>query len=519
MSNDTSRVSRPRVERTLIAAAARGTFAFAKWRDERARRHAAERQLRTVASQWEARAGISSQTAVGINPDAPLPAVLLGLRLGACRLDIPCKIQGLDSLASVGHDVVRGRDLRVVVRPRVPFQHPGWPVSPHILEAVRHVESSLGRQTLLEDVSIGQLWHDDDLEPCLMGTTSLVELGERDVVSQQWSAHVLGAFEPGDRWKGMLAEAQVAMEVYPAEPRRTAAAALALSPKLGALRPVAESLTWRQDSIAPDVARLMLVQLEFPRPVTSSEAEMYLLDNVCRLLHLYAGARPTVCGLWDPQERTGRLIDLGRALVSGRRRVVGNSVTLNAFMSEVAPAWGVAGTEDKKNVKIGMDALAAMTPDLEPGVVAGAMTLEFLSAAFLPKASNRYALSKSQRREISDGLARLASEIAAGTVWERDLSRIASRLWSAPAEDRISELASAFGIATDDAEISAYIKVRNALTHGRSATLALDEKVKAMQFQLHAGGVVLVRKVGFTGPVRDVRRHQLRAPRPGSRID
>ncbi|MDP9443824.1 MAG: hypothetical protein M3P83_05545 [Actinomycetota bacterium] len=383
---------------------------------------------------------------------------------------------------------------------------------------MRHIEASTGRHCLLDDVSIGQLWHDDDLEPWLMGSTALVELGDRDVESRQWTAHMLGAFAPGDRWEGLLADTKVSLEVYSSEPRRTGVAALGKSLRLGALRPFVEWATWRRDSIAPDVARLMQVGLEFRQAVTSLEAETYLLDNVCRLLHLYAGARPTVCGLWDPQERTGRLIDLGRALISGRRPVVGSSVVLGPFMREVAPAWDALADEERKNVKIGMDALAAMSPDLEAAVVAGAMTLEFLSAAFLPRATNRYALSKTQRDDILAGLTQIASEIAAGTDWEQDLSRIMSRLWSAPAEDRISELASTFGIQTDPAELSAYIKVRNAITHGRSAKASLKDKVTTMQFQLHAGGVVLLRKVGFTGPVRDARRHHFRPPRPDSRV-
>lgn len=499
----------------MINRISRSLFALAKWRDERRRRHVSEQQYGAVARLWTERAGISSeQAAVGINPDAPIPAVLLGLRIGSCRLDIPCDVVGLDAIATVSHDVARGSNLRVVVRPRVPFRSTGWSASPSMADKVRQIEASTGPQWVLDDLLIEQLWHDDDLEPWLMGTTSLVEQGDRHAEARHWTAHVLGAFAPGDRWDGVLVDVAVSMSVYPSDPTRSGLAAHRNNPRLRALRPVVEWSTWRRDSIVPDVARLMRVRLEFPEAVTSGVAEDYLLDNVCRLLHLYTGGRPTTCGLWDPQEQTGRLIDLGRPLISGHRPVVQNSVVLGPFMRETAPVWGSLTDAERKNIKIGMDSLAAMSPDLEPAVVAGAMTLEFLCAAFLPKAVNRYALNKVQRDEIMAGLTQLASAVAGGTEWERNLARIASRLWSAPAEDRISELASTFGIQADADELRAYIEVRNAITHGRPSKASLADKVTAMHFQLHAGGVILLRKVGFTGPVRDARRHKLRSPEP-----
>lgn len=504
---------------TLISRASAGLFALAKLRDELARRVAMRRRLSAYASVWAERAGITrDQTAVGINPDAPIPAVLLGLRIGACQLEIPCTFAGVDAIAIISHDVARGRDLRVVIRPRVPLQNPGWPGSPELLTQVRHIESSTGRPCLLDGVSIGQLWHDDDLDPLMMGSADLIEVGNRKVASTQWTAHLLGAFTPADQWHGSLAGANLSLAVYPSGPRRTGVAALAQSPRLGRLQPLAEWATWRRDAVAPNLARLMRAELKFPEPVTSLQAETYLLDHVCRLLHLYSGARPTLCGLWDPQQKTGRLLDLGRSLVGERRKVADNSVVLAAFLSEVAPTWDALSDADKKLVKVGMDALAAMPPDLEPAVVAGAMTLEFLAAAFLPKATNSYPLTKSQRKDILAGLTDLAAQLAAGSTWERDLPRSASRLWPTPAEDRISELTSTFGIRTTPAELKAYIKVRNSITHGRPDEASLEDKVTTMSFQLHAGGVILLRTVGFTGAARDVRGHQLRPPRPDSRV-
>ena len=502
----------------MISHASAGLFALAKRRDERARRVALQRRLAAYASVWVERAGMRrDRIAVGINPDAPVPAVLLGLRIGACQLEIPCAVAGMDATATVTHDMLRGRDLRLVVRPRVPFQDDGWSGSPDLLAHVRHVEASTGRPCLLDGVSIGQLWHDDDLDPCMVGTADVVEVGDRKVVSSRWTAHVLGAFTRADRWQGSLAGAIASLDVYSSEPRRTGLGALALSPRLGALQPLIQWATWRRDTVAPDFARLMRVQLEFPEPVTALHAEGYLLDHVCRLLHLYSGARPTLCGIWDPDQRTGRLIDLGRSLVGERRKVVGDSVALAAFLSEVAPTWNALSDAERKFVKVGMDALAAMPPDLEPAVVAGAMTLEFLAAAFLRKAANNYPLTKKQRKDILAGLTALATQIAAGSTWERDLSRIASRLFTAPAGDRISELISTFGVQTTPTELAAYIKVRNSITHGRPGDASLQDKVTAMSLQRHAGGLVLLRIVGFTGAVRDARKYQLRLAQPDSK--
>lgn len=83
----------------------------------------------------------------------------------------------------------------------------------------------------------------------------------------------------------------------------------------------------------------MRADLEFSHPITSFQAEEYLLNHLCRLLHLYSGAHTTLCGVWDPQERTGRLLELGRNLYSERRRLVANSVVPGPLLREVAPGW------------------------------------------------------------------------------------------------------------------------------------------------------------------------------------
>jgi hypothetical protein len=458
------------------------------------------------------------QIAVGVNPDQPVPAVLLGLRLGTCLLEVPCVIADVEATASVTHDVLRGSDLRVVLRPRVPLQDDRWPISPESLSAVAHLEASTGRPCLVDGISIGQLGHDDDVDPYMVGSAQLVELGDRSVMSRRWLGHLLGAFGSTDRWRGQLAGAHVSIDVYSPAPRWSGLGALARNPRLGPARPLAEWVTWRRADLAPDFARLLRVELYFPKPVTALEAEAFVLDHVCRLLHLFSGARPTLCGLWDADERSGRLIDLGRSLVAERRKIVDPRVTLAAFLDEVAPPWDALSEAEKKVVKIGMDALAAMPADLEPAVVAGSMNLEFLAASLLPEATNQYSLTKKQRTDIKAGLATVAAQVAPGSEWEQDLPRIESRLFHAPAGDRIGELVSVFGVQADTLELSSYAKVRNSITHGRPAEASLHDKVTAMLFERYTCGLVLLRSIGYTGRIRDDRDNQLRGDRPGSRI-
>jgi hypothetical protein len=473
-----------------------------------------------MASEWAQRAGIAPhQCAIGINPDGPMASVLLGLRLGTCQLEIPCVVADIEAIATVTHDALRGRDLRLVIRPRVPGQYQRWPLRPATLAEVRHVEAASGAACLLDEVFIGQLRTDDDLDPYMIGSTMLVELGDRNVTSHCWTAHLLGAFLPADRWTGVLGDANVKLEAYEVDPRSGHLTDPEQRPRLRAIRSLIDAATWRRDYIAGDYAQLIRVELEFIQPVTGPEAEGYLLDNVCRLLHLFSGSRPTLCGLWDPHEALGRLLDLGRRLVGERQALIDrNTVTVGTFMDEVAPVWGALPEADRKVVKVAMDALTAMPPDVEPAVVAGAMTLEFLADALLPRATNSYGLTKPQRAQVLAGLASLAGQVAPGSAWERDLKRTAPRLFQVPAGDRISDLTKAYGIQTSSAERKAYSAVRNSITHGRPAEATFGEKVTTTAFARHAGWSVVLRTVGFTGVVADARKRRRVPPRPGSRV-
>lgn len=497
----------------------RALFAGARRRDELSRKRLVAQRLEAVAALWAERAGITrEQAAVGNNPDARIPTVLLGLRIGSCQLEIPCVVAGLQATATITHDFLHGQGLRLVIRPRVPFGNTAWAASPAQMAKVRHIEASNDSRCLLDGVWVSQMWHDDYLEPTMVGHADLVELGVRDALSTRWAAHLLGPFTDADHWRGSLSGADVSLNVYSSKEQRTGLAANAQDPRCGALRRTIAWATWRRDDATPDYGRLVRADLKFARPVTSLEAETYLLNHLCRLLHLYSGARPTICGLWDPEESAGRLLDLGRRVHGERRRVVGGSVILGSFLQEVAPGWDALSEGDRTSVKIAMDALAAMASDLEPSVTAGAMTLEFLAEAFLPETSNGYPLTKTQRKDIRKGLAALAAEVAPSSTWEQDLDRLQSRLFQAPAADRITELMAAFGVRTTPSELKAYTNVRNAVTHGRPREATATDKAAATHLQLHAGSLVLLRKVGYTGDVQDVRDQRSISPRQGSRV-
>ena len=108
---------------------------------------------------------------------------------------------------------------------------------------------------------------------------------------------------------------------------------------------------------------------------------------------------------------------------------------LHHFMDEVAPAWDALPEDRRKVVKVAMDALTALPPDVEPAVVAGAMTLKFLADALLAEPKNNYNLTKAQRKQILAGVTALAGTVAPGSAWEQDLTRTASRLFQAPTGD------------------------------------------------------------------------------------
>ncbi|WP_322920652.1 hypothetical protein [Nocardioides renjunii] len=494
-------------------------FDLARRRDETARRANLQRRMASLAATWTERTGIGlEQMAVGVNPDGPLEQVLLGLRLGTCQLALPCRVVDVDASITVTYDALRGRDLRVVMRPRVPLQNQRWPQSAGLMPEVRHVEADTNPPVLIDGVFFNHRTDDDDIDSYLTGTAELVEIGDASVSSTHWVAHLIGPFALSDHWNGSVSDVEVSLAAYPVPDRYSGISAWARRPTLGSFRAPAEWATWRRADLQPDVARLLRVELAFSKPTSGRDAELFLLDPVCRLLQLYSGARPTLCGLWHPQQRVGRLLDLGRSLVSRPRRSVHMMVVLSRFLDEVAPAWDALPGPEQHALKVAMDSLAAIRGDLEPGIAGGAMTLEFLADSFLPPTKNSYNLTKPQKDAIRLGLATVAAQEAPGTTWESDLPKIDSRLFFPPAGDRLAQLLQTFGVPATAAELRAYTSVRNDIIHGRPGGLHLKDKTAALQFELFACSFVVLRKAGYTGQVRDSRSGKLLGPRQGSHV-
>jgi hypothetical protein len=286
-------------------------FGLARRRDEYARQASLNRRMASLATTWTERAGIGRERlAVGLNPSGAVENVLLGLRLGTSQLELPCRLAGVDACLSVSFDAVRGSDLRVVLRPRIALQHQRWPQSAGLMPDVRHIALATNPPVLIDGVYFSHRTDDDDIDSYLTGTADLVEIGEPSAISTRWFAHLLGPFALSDHWNGGVANAEVSLSPYPSPRRWSGAGAWVRRQRLGSFRLPAEWATWRRADLEPDVARLLRVELNFPNPASALEAEQFLLDHVCRLLQLYSGARPTVCGLWHPEQRVGRLLDL-----------------------------------------------------------------------------------------------------------------------------------------------------------------------------------------------------------------
>jgi hypothetical protein len=261
---------------------------------------------------------------------------------------------------------------------------------------------------------------------------------------------------------------------------------------------------------SPPLAR---VDIDFDSPVDADRVEALLQEELLWLFDLFAGRRLVLCGLWERSAKVGRLRDLGRPLIAVARPVVPQNVIARDYLDQVLPTWQSMSNDERLAIKIGVGILAAMPADLEPAVVVGAMGLEHLAEAFLPAADNSYDVPRTVRRQVFTRLHEAAAELAPDTRWFADLDRLQGNLFHAPASDRITELCRSFRIALSDDEVKAYAAVRNPVTHGRPSTVTAAEKVRAMLFERQALGEALLRRVGYTGPVHDVRAGRL-LPRP-----
>jgi len=219
--------------------------------------------MASLARTWTERAGIGiEQLAVGVNPDGPLEHVLLGLRLGTCQLEVPCRVVDVDASISVTYDAARGRDLRVVVRPRVPFKSSAGPSPPASCPTCATSRRIPTRPVLIDGVFFNHRG-DDDIDSSLTGTAELVEIGDASVSSMHWVAHLMGPFAVSDHWKGSLSGVEVSLATHPVPNRWSGVSAWVRRPALSSFRAPAEWATWRRADLPPDVARPLRVRLAF----------------------------------------------------------------------------------------------------------------------------------------------------------------------------------------------------------------------------------------------------------------
>lgn len=491
-----------RIEKALFAAASR--------LDQSRQRKRQLDEFRVNAAVWRRRAGVPrAALAVADTEGKPLPAILLGVRLGTCDLSFQSRLDGHPAWISVSRDEAAD-GLRITARQPEPFgQFGDWPGA-EILQSRLSIEGRHGnRPVRLENVSLNASGHDSDLDGYATGHVSTLVVGDASATSTRWSAYLLGLDLKAVPWQGDVRGTKVSLHPVPPEPRWTGLAARARQIRQNRFWSAAEWATWHRSAVPPDLPPLVRADLEFPAPVNSEAAELALLEDACWVLDLHAGRRILPVGVWNDRETCGRLTDLGRPL-RDRQPVVAASVLLRDYLSSVLPVWNGMSDDERRDVKIGIAVLYALGADLEAAVVVGAMGLEHLASALLPPAEDGYDVTPGNRAKVFSRLEEAAEEIARGSDWAADLPRLKGRIFQRPASDRIGELCGTFGVETEEGELKAYADVRNPVTHGRIPTVALDKKVRAMLFEKHAIGAVLLRKLGYHGPVYDTREAMIR---------
>lgn len=484
----------------------RGALRVATYLDVRQEQHGRHQFHHAVREQWRDRAGIPmSLMPVGDCPQAPLSALLLGIRLGTCEQRFMAEFDGFPAEVSVSHDRIGDR-LRFTARSPEPQADPlAWP--PQTVSYRRLLISGrcAGRAIRLVDVGVTDLGYASDVGNYADGHTASIVLGDGQITSSRWSAYLLGLKLYGVRWQGRLGDTEVSLRPVHPDPPWSGLAARARKIRQNRFWRTMESATFRRRAIPADLPQLVQVDLLFPAAVTAEVAERLLLEEFCWLLDLYAGRRVVLIGPWDAEERCGLLKDFGRPLAGLKTGDLGSGIMIRDYLDAVLPTWETMTEDERRDMRIGIGILRALPVELEAAVVVGAMGLEHLARALLPPAEDGYELSKSQRAQVRSQLAAFADTVAPESDWLRDLPLLVGRLFQRPAPDRIRQLCETFGVTVKEGEIKAYAETRNPVTHGRLPEATTDQKIEAMLFERHAIAVCLLRKLGYEGAVYDVR--------------
>lgn len=485
----------------------RGAFRVAKYLDSRREYRGRQEIFRATREIWWVEAGIPrAMLAIGTTDPNPLSATLLGIRLGTSELRFITKIDTFPAEVAVSHDQISD-GLKLTVRSLEPFDDPSsWPHQTAFYCEYSLTGRCADRAVRLAEVGISNLGYDSDIGNHAVGHVGSIVLGDESIASSHWSAYLLGLNLGGASCQGKLGDAEVSLGPIPPEVRWSGLAARARKIPQNRFWRIMESATWRRPAVPSGFPQLVKVDLSFPSPVTAEVAERFLLDDLCWLLDLYAGRRVVLIGPWDSDERCGLLKDLGRPLVSLKTGVLGSGVMIQEYLAAVLPTWESMTDDQRRDVRIGIAILRVLPPELEAAVVIGAMGLEHLANALLPRTKEGYDLSPSQIAQVRIQLQSLAETIASGSDWLKDLSRLDGRLFQRPAPDRIEQLCQTYGVAVEEGEIKAYAATRNPVTHGRLPKVTTEQKIRAMLFERHAIAACLLRRLGFDGAIYDVRR-------------
>lgn len=490
----------------LLDTLERGALRVAAYVGKRQERRDRQELQHTTRGRWQVRAEIPlALMPIGCCPAAPLPAVLLGVRLGTCEQRFMADFGGFPAEVCVSSDGIGDR-LRFTARsPEAQADPVAWPDQAASYRQHSFSGRCADRAVRLADVGVTNLGYASDVGNYADGHVASIILGDGQLTSSQWSAYLLGLKLRGVRWQGRLGDAEVSLGPIQPDPPWTGLAARARMVPQNRFWRIMESATFRRRDMPADLPQPVQVDLLFPAAVSAEEAGRVLLEEFCWLLDLYAGRRVVPIGPWDAEERCGVLKDFGRPLAGLMAGDLGTGIMIRDYLDAVTPVWEAMPDDERRDIRIGIGILRALPVELEAAVVVGAMGLEHLARALLPPAEEGYELSKSEREQVRAQLAAIAAGVAPHSDWFRDLPMLSGRLFQRPAPDRIRQLCETFGVTLKKGEIKAYAETRNPVTHGRLPEATTDQKIKAMLFERHAIAVCLLRKLGYNGAVYDVR--------------
>lgn len=511
---------------------------------ERFRSDITERALLHSASlQWRTRAQVPAEfLPVGrLSGREPVPAILLGLRLGTATLEgeVATAIEGTVARVKVEHDGLSGNRLYCTLRGSY---DQGW--NPGPVQELRHEDlvTSVGGLPAIVEAATWTGWGaDDSLEPFSRGPCNGVLVGASSMAaaenerSRNWSAWLIGAVAPISSVSVSLRGVDITLAGQQEDPRyaggffgKLARWARSRPPEetaIGLLRALAEELTWRPHILPPDLPQLVRADLAWKEPVTLKEANEFILENLAWLLSLHVGRQVVAGGIWHPGKTFGYLPDLGRRLVSPLNRTVGTQVPLSRYLQAAAAAWDAADEHKKRTLRMAIAIrISEGQTELEVAIGITNFALEMLVEQLFAEPDTEdlgeaaasvssYGLTNSQKKAITAALEQaIRDTVLDDSDYVRDITAIKSRLFWRTAKDKIGRMLQHYGITFTESELGQFIKVRDTVVHGKPGEHSVEAKVKAMLFGQAMLTQSVLAELGWPGPTYDERQASLSHP-------